>query len=113
MHLWLPQEAERSLHVARQHLQDTEDARSSAEEKVACLEAALQHSASRLAQVCTDPKLLIVASEYYGLAFREPKSFAPSQRRHTSRMGCTVTVSNGRTVASHRSPACLQEYEHP
>ena len=65
LHLWLPQEAERSLHAARQHLQDIEDARSSAEEKVACLEAALQQSVSRLAEVRSASSLLCVTLQHH------------------------------------------------
>ncbi len=49
--MWLSQEAVESLHAARQHQQDTEDARSSAEEKVACLEVTLQQVVSKVAEV--------------------------------------------------------------
>ncbi len=53
--MWLWQEAEKSLHAARQHQQDMEDARSSAEEKVTCLEATLQQIVSKNAEVFPRP----------------------------------------------------------
>ena len=55
VHMWLRQEAEKSLYAARQHQQDIEDARSSAEEKVTCLEATLQQIVSKNAEVFPRP----------------------------------------------------------